>query len=158
MKNRVLGTFLVLAALSAVSIAVVFRRTTDDGGTATRAVPSQAQQVISNSVELVKSQISGGIGIGLAIDPSRKLPKVAVIMSGSPAHSAGLNVGDFVTRVDGISTTGLSLTQVLSNFRGFTAMSVPVTVLRGTNHLDFVIRRASMKSLQQRTIISNPHE
>jgi carboxyl-terminal processing protease len=76
------------------------------------------------------------------------------IKAGSPAERAGLRAGDVITQVNGATTTGQKLADVVEAIRGFSMGSVAITVLRGQTNdtrLEFVIRRDSMNSLLQLT-------
>ena len=158
MRRWLTGLLLLAAVLAVVALAIVLwpRATQRSPARPSGSTESAARQAITNSVEFVKNRVTGGVGVALAIDSSTKLPVVGAVAMGSPAHEAGMHTGDIITRIGGIATTGLFLRQVVENLRGFTGASVPVTVLRGTNYFDFLIRRTSMKSLQEKTF--NPYE
>ena len=150
MKSRTITALLIVAIVVAVAMSAMFWRSEKRRKTVSASSAIPATQALSNSVEFVKNRITGGVGVALAIDSNTKLPSVGAVAIGSPAHEAGLPTGDIVTRVGGLTTTGAPLKQVVDTFRGFTGASVPIAVLRGTNHLDFVIRRNSMNSLQKK--------
>ena len=158
MKRRLVIS--VLLAVLVVAAAVTFWRTAArrSASVAPSSTPVAVSHAFSNSVEFVKNRITGGVGVALTIDPNNSLPVVGAVAVGSPAEEAGLRIGDVVTTVGSLVTTGAPLKQVVETFRGFTGASVPITVLRGTNYLDFVIRRTSMNHLQQSKFISNPYE
>lgn len=157
MKSRFITALLMGAIVIAVAVTGILWRTAVQRNSAT-ASSTTTSQAFSNSVEFVKNRITGGVGVALAIDSNTKLPMVGAVAIGSPAHEAGLHTGDVITQVGGLVTTGAPLKQVVDTFRGFTGASVPITALRGTNCLDFVIRRTSMNSLQQKRFSSNPYE
>ncbi len=158
MKSRVLTALLIAALGVAVTVAVMFGRVERWHYTVTASSSTPARQALSNSMEFVKDRITGGVGVALTIDSNTKLPMVGAVAIGSPAHEAGLHTQDVITRVGGITTTGAPLKQVVDTFRGFTGASVPIAVLRGTNHLDFVIRRTSLNKLRQKQFSSSSYE
>jgi carboxyl-terminal processing protease len=47
-----------------------------------------------------------------------------------PAEKAGLRVGDMITYVDGKSTTGLAVEEVVGKLRGVAGTQVHITVAR----------------------------
>ena len=154
-----ISVLIAAAAIVVVVVVMCYRSAVQDGApVAWNSTPLPASAPFSNSVEFVKNRITGGVGIALTIDPNLKLPLVNAVAAGSPAERAGLRPGDIITYVGGLTTTGAPLKQVVETFRGFTGASVPITALRGSNYLDFVIRRISMNNLQQRKFISNPYE
>lgn len=150
-RSRTIAMLLAITVIATV-IVIEFCRGTKPSAGANPSVslPVAAQTAITNSVESVKNRITGGIGVAVAMNSTMNLPQVGAVAVNSPASEAGLRFGDVITRVGGITTTGLVLKQVVDNLRGFTGASVPVTVLRGTNYLDFVIRRTSMKNLREK--------
>jgi len=152
MKRTVKASLLTLAVIAAVVIATVcWGVAARWRGTATPIPTSGAvHQAVTSAVDFVKNRVTGGVGVAVAVDSKTKLPVVGAVAIGSPADEAGLHTGDIITRIGGITTTGLFLKQVVENLRGFTGGSVPVTVLRGTNQINFEIRRASMRSLQEK--------
>jgi C-terminal processing protease CtpA/Prc len=158
MRRWLTGFLLIGTVLVVVVLAIMLRQRAAQRSPASLfgSTESGARQAITNSVEFVKSRVTGGVGVAVAIDSSTKLPVVGAVAIGSPAHEAGIHTGDIITRIGGIATTGLFLKRVVENLRGFTGANVPVTVLRGTKYLDFVIRRTSMKSLQEKTF--TPYE
>ena len=156
MRHSLTG-LLLIAAVLLIAVIVMLRQNAAQGpANPLPSTESAARQAITNSVEFVKNRVTGGVGVAVAIDSSTKLPVVGAVAMGSPANEAGMRTGDIITRIGGIATTGLFLKQVVERLRGFTGASVPVTVLRGTNYLDFLIRRTSMKSLQEKSF--NPYE
>ncbi|MCE5258378.1 MAG: S41 family peptidase [Chloroflexi bacterium] len=57
-------------------------------------------------------------GIGASVTMSGSLVTIAQPMPGSPALKAGIQAGDVILEVDGVSVDGLSLTEVVSKIRG----------------------------------------
>jgi membrane-associated protease RseP (regulator of RpoE activity) len=112
------------------------------------------QSLITNSTEFARSRITGGVGVVLSLDTATGLPRVMSVKAGSPADKAGLRAGDVITRINGATTTGQKLAEVVMAIRGFSLGSVAITVLRGQTNatiLEFDIRRNSMNSLLQLT-------
>lgn len=70
----------------------------------------------------------GGIGIRFKI--IEDLPRVTVVMAGSPAHKAGLRAGDRISHVDGRSLLGLTQGQTVDILRGPIHSKIALTVDR----------------------------
>ena len=144
-----------IVALAGMAVLVLWAsRSCAGGGQASATFKNSMQALATNPTEFVRSRITGGVGALLGIDPAAGLPVVNEVIVGSPADAAGLRKGDVITRVNGETTTGLKLADVVEAIRGFSMGSVTITVLRGkTNRtrLDFVIHRHSMNSLIQPT-------
>jgi carboxyl-terminal processing protease len=93
----------------------------------------------------------------LMMDASTGLPKVAGVLPGSPAESAGLRAGDFLLKVEGQPTAGQPLAQVTEEIRGLTLGRVAVTIQRaGSSNLTFVIPRTSWNALGMTNMYSPP--
>lgn len=84
----------------------------------------------------VKSQnqaLSGeliGIGINLSQDPQTKQLIISSPIPGSPAEKAGLQHGDVILAVNGISTSGKDITGVSQLIKGDAGTSVTLTIQR----------------------------
>jgi carboxyl-terminal processing protease len=84
-------------------------------------------------------------GIGVRLKTSTGQPRVLETLVGSPARTAGIQVGDILTEIDGTDTTGLSLGRVLALVRGGSAdSSVHLRIRRAgeENLLDVQVHRA----------------
>lgn len=78
-------------------------------------------------------QLSGtfsGIGAELGVDDQENILIVAPL-SGFPAEKAGLRPKDIILSVDGTTTAGLSITEVVSRIRGPVGTEVTLEILRG---------------------------
>ena len=71
-----------------------------------------------------------GIGATVRIDEKLRQPRIAELVAGQPAVRAGLAVGDVIVAVDGASTGGLSVLDVVSMIRGPQGSVVRLTVRR----------------------------
>src|SRR6516164_10278111 len=70
---------------------------------------------------------------GLGITVTTRFGKVTVVSPpflGSPAEKVGLRVGDLITHVDGKSTQGLDLNEVVSKLKGPRGTTVKIRVVR----------------------------
>jgi len=81
--------------------------------------------------ELLKSSNFGseinGVGLQLGEDDSNKV-KVVSTLGGSPAEEAGIVSGDFIEKVDGISSEELGLANTASKLRGESGSKVLVEI------------------------------
>src|SRR5262249_56210110 len=70
---------------------------------------------------------------GLGITVTTRFGKVTVVSPpfvGSPAEKVGLRVGDVISQVNGESTAGMDLNDVVSRLKGPRGTSVKIKVLR----------------------------
>lgn len=82
-------------------------------------------------------------GIGAEIGMRDGRPIIIAPFDGSPAERAGIQAGDYVIRVDGEDTAGLSLDEVVARIRGPEGSQVRLTVMRpgSASLLEFTIVR-----------------
>lgn len=74
--------------------------------------------------------ISYGIGAYISLDKQMNMAMISGVMEESPAQEAGLKAGDIIIEVDGKSTQGLSLTQVVNLVKGREGTTVHLTIYR----------------------------
>jgi carboxyl-terminal processing protease len=99
---------------------------------------------------LTQSDISGtfsGIGAQVTTDKQNQIIIVAPI-AGSPAAKAGIQTGDIILAVNGVSTQGMNLTQVVLLIRGPNGTAVNLTILHqgDSTPVDISIVRAQITS------------
>ena len=71
-------------------------------------------------------------GVGLYISPGRSgFVSVASPIEGTPGWRAGINPGDLITKIDGVSTDTLTMDEVLSRLRGEPGTDVELLIRRG---------------------------
>jgi carboxyl-terminal processing protease len=87
----------------------------------------------------------GGIGATLSTNKDRQ-PIIVNTLDGSPAAKAGLLAQDVILAVDGKSTAGLTVDQVVALVRGQSGTTVKLTILHanGTTPVDISIVRAEI--------------
>lgn len=81
-------------------------------------------------LEATLNQKFGGVGLELAIDERSDMPVVTSPVVASPAWRAGIRVGDRIEAIDGISTTGVMLHDVVTRLRGVHGTRVTIRVAR----------------------------
>jgi C-terminal peptidase prc len=97
-------------------------------------------------------------GIGAAMKVIKKAGKSSIVVQQpfetGPGYKAGLRANDILTAVDGKSVDGMELTDVVDKIRGPKGTQVKLTVVRGTDTLDFTITRdlIEMKNVEQRMV------
>ena len=85
-------------------------------------------------------------GVGLTISSEAGLVKVISPMDGGPAARAGVQAGDVISTIDGVSTAGSSVSDVSDKLRGAPGTSVNVTFLRdGADPLEVTLTREVIK-------------
>ncbi|MDL2225252.1 S41 family peptidase [Eubacteriales bacterium OttesenSCG-928-M02] len=86
-----------------------------------------------------------GIGVTVEIDAETGYPRASIVHKGAPAESAGVQVGDIFTAIDGVPIdTSLSLTQIAMELRGEADTTVTITVYRDGTSLDIAIVRKNV--------------
>lgn len=80
-------------------------------------------------------------GIGVIIEQRQEYVEVTGFTSGSPAQSAGIQVGDKISRVNGENMYGKNINQVRNSISGELGTEVEVSILReGAEHTYTVVR------------------
>lgn len=101
-------------------------------------------------LEMLDSKIEG---VGIRFDPTteKNVFKVLYPILGSPAHKAGIRLGDRILKVDGKSVEGLDMLQLSKSIRGEAGSTVVLTVVHSGEEepVDLSIERAS---IQQSTV------
>ncbi len=75
-----------------------------------------------------------GIGAYVSIDSEMNLPRISGVIPGTPAEKANLLTDDIIFQVDGESTQGLELDEVVSMIKGPEGTTVHLTLLRGAKN------------------------
>lgn len=70
-------------------------------------------------------------GVGIELTVEGNFPKVVRALAGGPSEELGLTAGDKLVAIDGETTEGLSLGEVVHLLRGPTGSTVELTVLTG---------------------------
>lgn len=83
-------------------------------------------------------------GIGIVIELIEKNITVITPFHDSPAEKAGIQGQDIITKVNGVSTEGLSLEEVSAKIKGPAKSSVKITVNRAGKEMEFSIIRDSI--------------
>lgn len=71
-----------------------------------------------------------GIGAGVTLDTMTTYPKITKVYSGTPAEEAGLRENDIIYEVEGVTTYGESLEDVVSRIKGDEGTWVNLTIYR----------------------------
>lgn len=89
-----------------------------------------------------------GIGAYVGIDEETTLPKISGVIEESPAEEAQLRPNDLIYEVDGVSTYGLSLTEVVSLIKGQEDTEVLLTIIREgeSDYLEVAVTRRRVET------------
>ena len=99
-------------------------------------------------IEELKVSLLGnyvGVGAYLQEDTTSNVIKVLLPIEGSPAKEAGIQVGDIITKVNGVEYTGKELTQASAAMKGEEGTTVELEILRNGEKKTFTITRRSIK-------------
>ncbi len=102
-----------------------------------RSFRSIGIDVAQSKAQLVNDQIAANryVGIGIAIMQYADEPGMAKVFPGGPASLAGAEEKDLIVKVDGKSTSGVKMTEVIDWIRGVKGSQVELVVRRhGTDH------------------------
>ncbi|MBA3944136.1 MAG: S41 family peptidase [Herpetosiphonaceae bacterium] len=102
------------------------------------------------TVEQVKreqEQLAGSFeGIGAYVDIEGGVPTIVSPIEGSPAEAAGVKSGDVIVKVNGKTTEGLTIAEVVAEIRGKPGTPVTITIRHLGEELtkDLTITRAAV--------------
>ncbi|NKB18619.1 MAG: PDZ domain-containing protein [Pseudanabaena sp. CRU_2_10] len=82
-----------------------------------------------------------GVGIQLNQEPKTKLLVVVNTITGTSAASSGILPKDVITKIDNLSTNGMSLEQAIKLIRGSVGTEVTLGILRDRQPLEFTLKR-----------------
>jgi hypothetical protein len=118
---------------------------------AARPSPLQnaARELIQDPLHFATNRFKGGIGAALMIDPATSIPKVSLVIEGSPAEAAGLKADDFLLEVNGEATAGKNLGTVVDMIRGWTVADVKILVRRDETNVMCEVSRTSWNKLRE---------
>ncbi len=116
---------------------------------AARSSPLQnaARELIQDPLHFATNRFKGGIGAALMIDPATSIPKVSLVIEGSPAEAAGLKANDLFLEVNGEPTAGKKLGAVVDMVRGWTVADVKILVRRDGTNVTCEVSRTSWNKL-----------
>ena len=86
-------------------------------------------------------------GLGIEVTQENGFVKVVSPIDDTPADRAGIKAGDFITKVDGESTLGMSLNDAVDKMRGQIGSEIIITIVREDieEPFDFKIMRDTIK-------------
>ena len=89
-----------------------------------------------------------GIGAYVSIDETTGLAKISGVIAGTPAEEAGLRENDIIYQVEGESTQGLELSEVVSRIKGEEGTSVHLTIYREgeSDYLEMDVARRKIEA------------
>lgn len=87
-----------------------------------------------------------GIGAYLMIDQTTTLGKISGVIENTPAQEAGLRENDLLYEVDGESTAGMELSEIVSRVKGEEGTTVHFTVYRDGDYLEVDVERRKIEA------------
>jgi carboxyl-terminal processing protease len=83
-------------------------------------------------------------GIGAELLSENNVIIISTPLSGYPAEKAGLKARDIILKIDDQDATTLTVTEAVKQIRGETGTTVKLSILRGSEQLEFSIVRATI--------------
>lgn len=89
-----------------------------------------------------------GIGAYVSVDAATTLTKISGVIDGTPAQEADLRANDLIYEVDGTTTYGLSLNEVVALIKGEEGTEVMLTIIRDgeSEYLEIPVERKKVES------------
>tara|TARA_Y100001935_G_scaffold255261_1_gene267376 strand:+ start:2035 stop:3264 length:1230 start_codon:yes stop_codon:yes gene_type:complete len=85
-------------------------------------------------------------GLGIEITTDKGFIKIVSPIDDTPAQKAGVQAGDYITHLDGVSVIDMTLKEAIDIMRGDVGAPITITIVRGTeNPFDITIKRDIIK-------------
>ncbi len=94
-------------------------------------------------------------GLGIEITTDKGFIKIVSPIDDTPAQKAGVQAGDYITHLNGVSVVDMTLKEAIDIMRGEVGEPITITIVRGTeNPFDIEIKRDIIKvqSVKHRVI------
>jgi carboxyl-terminal processing protease len=98
-------------------------------------------------------------GLGIEVTMENGLIKVVTPIDDTPAHRAGIQPGDIITRLDGTPVEGLNLDEAVRLMRGEPGTKIGLTIIREgrSSPLEVTLERAEIKIASVRSQLLDEH-
>lgn len=83
-------------------------------------------------------------GIGVEVTNDNNKVKVSKVFDDTPAKKAGIKVGDYITKVNGESTEGKTLSEVVSSIKNAKSKEAEITITRDNQEKVLKVTRATV--------------
>jgi len=87
-----------------------------------------------------------GIGAYVSMDTTMGLAKISGIIDGAPASEVDVRVNDYIYKVNGQETYGMTLNEVVSLIKGPEGTTVLITFYRDGDYVDVEVERRQVES------------
>ncbi len=114
---------------------------------------SYMNEEVYKEMQIDTSGSFGGLGIEITTD--KGFIKIVSPIDDTPAQKAGVQAGDYITHLDGISVVDMTLKEAIDIMRGEVGKPITITIVRGTEKpFDVEIKRDIIKvqSVKHRVI------
>ncbi len=114
-----------------------------DGTTDILGDPFSIYYEDAKTVNSYRQNVSGNYeGVGVTIQSSGGQCVITDLSYGGPAATAGIQTGDIITGIDGISVSGKTLTEISAMLRGAAGTQVNIKIRRNGTSYNIVVTRA----------------
>ncbi|MDA9659491.1 S41 family peptidase [Alphaproteobacteria bacterium] len=105
---------------------------------------SYMNEEVYKEMQIDTSGSFGGLGIEITTDKS--FIKIVSPIDDTPAEKAGVQAGDYITHLDGMSVVDMTLKEAIDYMRGEVGEPITITIVRGTEKpFDIEIKRDIIK-------------
>ena len=105
---------------------------------------SYMNEEVYKEMQIDTSGSFGGLGIEITTDKS--FIKIVSPIDDTPAQKAGVQAGDYITHLDGMSVVDMTLKEAIDYMRGEVGEPITITIVRGTEKpFDIEIKRDIIK-------------
>jgi len=115
--------------------------------------------LIADDFQQLQESTSGEFGgLGIEVGMEDGLLKIIAPIDDTPAARAGIKAGDFIIRLDGQATQGMSMVEAVGKMRGKLGEKIRLTLVRdGGQPFDLELTRALIKTQSVRARLLEPN-
>ena len=106
------------------------------------------EYMTSKEAEEFNKSLSGDVGTGIGVELAKDGDSVKVVrvLAKNPAESAGILVGDVISKVNGEDVSKENVSEISKKIRGDAGTTVKIGVVRGNEKKEFSVTRAKIEN------------
>ena len=106
------------------------------------------EYMTSKEAEEFNKSLSGDVGAGIGVELAKDGDSVKVVrvLAKNPAESAGILVGDVISKVNGEDVSKENTSEISKKIRGDAGTTVKIGVVRGSEKKEFSVTRAKIEN------------
>ncbi len=106
------------------------------------------EYMTSKEAEEFNKSLSGDVGAGIGVELAKDGDSVKVVrvLAKNPAESAGILVGDVISKINGEDVSKENTSEISKKIRGDAGTTVKIGIIRGSENKEFSVTRAKIEN------------